>query len=89
MSTRLPAIRRMSCSSVRTTSAPRVGAESRPSRNPWMAIAGHPVAHAQLHAGEQVPVERVHAPRAQQADQVEGAARWRTPAQSSTSGGSW
>ena len=33
-------MRRMSRSSVRTTSAPRVGAESRPSRKPWMAMAG-------------------------------------------------
>ena len=37
--------------------------------------ARHPLAHAQLDAGEQVPVERVHAARAEQADEVEGAAR--------------
>ncbi len=35
----------------------------------------HPLAHAQLDAGEQVTVERVHAARAEQPDEVEGAAR--------------
>ena len=50
----------------------------------------NPVPDAQLDAGQQVPVERVDAARAEQADEVEGAARsggaW---LQSSTKGGSW
>ena len=39
-----------------------------------MAMAGHPMADAQLDAGEQVPVERVDAARTEQPDEVQGAA---------------
>ena len=64
----------MSCSSVRTTSAPSVGARVAPVEKAVDGDRGDPVADAQLDAGEQMPVERVHAARTQQADEVERAA---------------
>ena len=78
-----------SCS-LATTSAADVGQSSRPSRNPWMAMRGNPMAHAQLHAGEQVLVD-ARGPRRGRAGPRGAACRRaaRSAAQSSTSGGSW
>ena len=90
MSTLVPAIRRMSSSSVRTTSAPRVGDGVAAVEKPVDGDGRHPVPDAELDAGEQVAVERVHAAGAEQAHEVQGAARvCRSLAQSSTRGRCW
>ena len=84
-----PAMRRMSCSRVRTTSAPRVGAESRPSRKPWMAMAG---TRCRTPSSTQASRWRSSActpPGPSRPTRCSVPPLWRSPVQRSTSGLSW